>query len=101
MDLNAAPRKTPKSTRTYTKLSKEEKDQRFKKGQCFYCKETGHYVSDCPVAKAKKEAQRPQGKGWKDKRKAMAASTMKGTEGVEKGKVIYTLGGSEVEAKND
>ena len=98
MDLNAARRKTSKPGRVYTQLSKDEKEQRFKKGQCFYCKETGHYVSDCPVAKAKKGS---QGKSWKDNRKAMVASTTKGTEGVEKGKVVYSLGGSESETKND
>ena len=97
MDLNAAPKKS-KPGRTYTKLTQDEKEQRFKKGQCFYCKETGHYVSDCPVAKAKKGS---QGKGWKDNRKAMVASNKKVTEGVEKGKVVYSLGGAESETKND
>jgi len=100
MDLNAAPRKSSKPGRAYTKLTKEEKDQRFKKGQCFYCKETGHYVDKCPVAKAK-ENSKGKGSGWKDGRKAMAASTTKGTEGVEKGKVVYSLGGSEPETKNE
>ena len=96
MDLNAAPRKTFNSRKNYTQLSKEEKEQRFKKGQCFYCKETGHYVSECP--KAKKNGS--QG-NWRkpDNRKALAASTKDSNNGTEKGKVVYSLGRSE-ESKN-
>jgi hypothetical protein len=97
MDLNAAPKKFSKPNKTYSKLSKEEKSLRFKKGQCFYCKAEGHYASDCPVSKAKAEKQG----NWKkpDNRKALVANTENRNE--EKGKVIYSLGGKDnEESKN-
>ena len=93
MDLNAAPKRTSKP-KVYTKLTKEEKDSRFKKGQCFYCKAEGHYASACPLSKAKAERQG----NWKkpEPRKAFVANK-EGTSEVEKGKVVYSLGGEKPE----
>ncbi|RPA73397.1 hypothetical protein BJ508DRAFT_313877 [Ascobolus immersus RN42] len=98
MDLNAATRRDTKGGKEFNKLSDEEKEARFKKGQCFYCKGVGHYVSACPVAKAKGHKQG----SWRkpnDNRKAYAASALEGTRGVEKGKVVYTLGGADGAAR--
>lgn len=101
MDLNAASRRpaNSKSNREYPKLTQAEREQRYKKGQCFYCKAEGHYASACPVAKKKGNNQ--GNSNWKkpDTRKAFPASTTEGTSGVEKGKVVYSLGGKE-ESKN-
>ena len=103
MDLNAAQRRPFKPNRNYSKLTKEEKDQRFKKGQCFYCKATGHYVSECPVAKTKKDT--AGNSNWKkpDARKALVSTKAEFTKGIEKGKVVYSLNGTDdetLESKN-
>jgi hypothetical protein len=44
-------------------LTKEEKDKCMKKGQCFYCKGTGHISCNCPKKKGKQQGNlggRPQ-----------------------------------------
>jgi hypothetical protein len=92
MDLTAAPRRTSSSSKRYTRLSRDEKEQRFKKGQCFYCKETGHFVNNCP--KAKKGAQK--GNNWKKPNDRKALVALK-----EEENVVFSLGGTkEPESKN-
>lgn len=88
MDLSAAPRRPQASNKHYTRLSREEKEQRFKKGQCFYCKETGHFVSNCPKAKNEKPTWRKT-----DNRKALVARRDE--------EVVFSLGSTkETEPKN-
>ena len=88
MDLSTATQRS--SNKQYTKLSKEEKEQRFKKGQCFYCKETGHFVSNCPKAKSEKSTQG----SWRKPNQRKALVALK-----EEGEVVFSLGGTK-EPKN-